>query len=91
MRTIQRNSAIRDLARWFLDQFEQDWNVDGKPGYLFDFKYKVQRRIFAKLWIRARTMALVNHDRFLLLDDGAGFNREDIQQGNPPQIAKVFD
>lgn len=91
MRTIQRTKAVHEIAKWFLDQFEQDWNVDGKPGYLFEFKYPLARRLFAQHWIRARTLALINHDRFLLLDDGAGFNREDIQLGKLPQIARVYD
>lgn len=91
MRTIQRTKAVYEIARWFLDQFEKDWNINGKPGYLVELKYEVTRRIFAQHWLRAKTIAVVSHDRFLLVDDGAWFNRLDVKQGETPQIARVHD
>lgn len=90
MNVIKRLPAHREVAMWFLDQFEQHWNSSTTwGGYTFDCG--IIRKRFAQEWLKARTISLIHHDHCLMVDDCAGFNRERIKRGEPLKITKVID
>lgn len=90
MTILTRTDAIRDIARWWLEKFEQDWCINGQPEYKLTKEANV-RLIQKRAWLKAKTTCIINHDRFMAVDDAGWYNRLDVQSGRSPRISKVID